>query len=94
MITAFLTFLFFFAIIGCILYGRKLIRTEKVDAVFAFGDLTRHTIHAMNGVSIFHQFYDDKTSLLTDLKEFLMELCKESTGLLIFLLKELCGRLL
>ena len=34
MITGFLTFLFFFAIIGCILYGRKLIRTEKVDAVF------------------------------------------------------------
>jgi taurine transport system permease protein len=34
MITGFLTFLFFFAIIGCVLYGRKLIRTEKVDAVF------------------------------------------------------------
>ena len=34
MITAFLTFIFFFAIIGCILYGRKLIKTEKVDAVF------------------------------------------------------------
>ena len=34
MITAFLTFVFFFAIIGCILYGRKLIKTEKVDAVF------------------------------------------------------------
>ncbi len=34
MITAFLTFIFFFAIVGCILYGRKLIKTEKVDAVF------------------------------------------------------------
>ena len=34
MITAFLTFIFFFAIIGCVLYGRKLIKTEKVDAVF------------------------------------------------------------
>ena len=34
MITGFLTFLFFFAIVGCVLYGRKLIRTEKVDAVF------------------------------------------------------------
>ena len=34
MITAFLTFVFFFAIIGCVLYGRKLIKTEKVDAVF------------------------------------------------------------
>jgi UDP-N-acetylmuramoyl-tripeptide--D-alanyl-D-alanine ligase len=43
-----------------------------VDAVFACGDLTRHTIHAMNGAAMFHQFYDDKASLLTDLKEFLM----------------------
>ncbi len=34
MITAFLTFVFFFAIVGCVLYGRKLIKTEKVDAVF------------------------------------------------------------
>ena len=34
MITAVLTFIFFFAIVGCVLYGRKLIKTEKVDAVF------------------------------------------------------------
>ncbi len=34
MVTAFLTFVFFFAIVGCVLYGRKLIKTEKVDAVF------------------------------------------------------------
>ena len=34
MITGFLTFLFFFAIVGSVLYGRKLIKTEKVDAVF------------------------------------------------------------
>jgi taurine transport system permease protein len=34
MITGFLTFLTVFAIVGCILYGRKLIKTEKVDAVF------------------------------------------------------------
>ena len=45
---------------------------KKVDAVFACGDLTRHTIHAMNGTAMFHQFYDNKASLLTDLKEFLM----------------------
>ena len=32
MITGFLTFVFFFAIVGCVLYGRKLIKTEKVDA--------------------------------------------------------------
>ena len=34
MLTQIVTFLIIFAIIGCILYGRKLIRTEKVDAVF------------------------------------------------------------
>ena len=34
MITGVLTFLIFFTIIGCIFYGRKLIKTEKVDAVF------------------------------------------------------------
>jgi len=34
MITQIVTFLIFFAVIGCILYGRRLIRTEKVDAVF------------------------------------------------------------
>jgi len=34
MFTKIITFLIFFAVIGCILYGRKLIKTEKVDAVF------------------------------------------------------------
>ena len=34
MLTQIITFLIFFAVIGCILYGRRLIRTEKVDAVF------------------------------------------------------------
>jgi len=34
MLTQILTFLIFFAVVGCILYGRRLIRTEKVDAVF------------------------------------------------------------
>ncbi len=34
MITGIITFLTIFAVIGCILYGRKLIKTEKVDAVF------------------------------------------------------------
>ena len=34
MLTQIVTFLIFFAVIGCILYGRRLIRTEKVDAVF------------------------------------------------------------
>ena len=34
MITQLVTFLIFFAVIGCILYGRRLIKTEKIDAVF------------------------------------------------------------
>ena len=34
MLTQIITFLIFFAVIGCILYGRRLIKTEKVDAVF------------------------------------------------------------
>ena len=34
MLTQFVTILIFVAIIGCILYGRRLIKTEKVDAVF------------------------------------------------------------
>ncbi len=34
MFTQFITILIFVAIIGCILYGRRLIKTEKVDAVF------------------------------------------------------------
>ncbi len=45
MITGFLTFLFFFAIVGCILYGRKLIRTEKVDAVFGNPERAQGGIH-------------------------------------------------
>ena len=34
MFTRIVTFLIIVAIIGCIMYGRKLIRTEKIDAVF------------------------------------------------------------
>ena len=34
MVTQFITILIIVSIIGCILYGRRLIRTEKVDAVF------------------------------------------------------------
>ncbi len=45
MITGFLTFLFFFAIIGCVLYGRKLIRTEKVDAVFGNPERAKGGVH-------------------------------------------------
>jgi len=45
MITAFLTFLFFFAIVGCVLYGRRLIKTEKVDAVFGNPERARGGVH-------------------------------------------------
>ena len=45
MITGFLTFLFFFAIIGCVLYGRKLIKTERVDAVFGNPERAKGGIH-------------------------------------------------
>ncbi len=34
MFTQFITILILVSIVGCILYGRRLIRTEKVDAVF------------------------------------------------------------
>ena len=34
MLTQAVTILILVAIVGCILYGRKLIRTEKIDAVF------------------------------------------------------------
>ena len=49
----------------------KYLSEKKVDAVFAFGDLTRHTIKAMNGATMFHQYYDEKATLLTDLKAFI-----------------------
>ena len=45
MVTGFLTFLFFFAIVGSILYGRKLIKTEKVDAVFGNPERAQGGIH-------------------------------------------------
>jgi len=34
MFTGIITFLTIFAVVGCVLYGRKLIKTEKVDTVF------------------------------------------------------------
>ena len=34
MLTQIVTFLILFSIIGCIVYGRRLIKTEKIDAVF------------------------------------------------------------
>jgi len=45
MFTQIITFLIFFAVIGCILYGRKLIKTEKVDAVFGNPEKAKGGIH-------------------------------------------------
>ena len=50
--------------------GRYLV-DKKVDAVFAYGTLSQHVIHAMNGYKGFYQFYSDKNILITDLKEYL-----------------------
>jgi len=49
----------------------KYLSEKKVDAVFAFGNLTKHTVKAMNGAKMFHQYYDEKANLLTDLKAFI-----------------------
>ena len=45
MFTQIVTFLIFFAVVGCILYGRRLIRTEKVDAVFGNPERARGGTH-------------------------------------------------
>ena len=45
MFTKIITFLIFFAVIGCILYGRKLIKTEKIDAVFGNPEKAKGGIH-------------------------------------------------
>mgnify|MGYP000569008112 CR=1 FL=1 len=49
----------------------ELLVEKKVDAVFAYGNLSQHAIRAMNGAKVFHQFYSDKNVLITDLKEYL-----------------------
>ena len=45
MFTGFLTFFIIFAVIGCILYGRRLIKTEKSDAVFGNPERAKGGIH-------------------------------------------------
>ena len=45
MITGFLTFVLFFAIVGCVLYGRKLVRKEKIDAVFGNPERSQGGFH-------------------------------------------------
>ena len=45
MITGIITFLIIFAVIGSILYGRRLIKTEKSDAVFGNPERAKGGIH-------------------------------------------------
>jgi len=45
MITGFVTFFTIFAVVGAILYGRKLIKTEKTDAVFGNPERAKGGIH-------------------------------------------------
>ena len=45
MFTGFLTFFIIFAVIGSILYGRRLIKTEKSDAVFGNPERAKGGIH-------------------------------------------------
>ena len=45
MITGFITFFTIFAVVGAILYGRKLIKTEKSDAVFGNPERAKGGMH-------------------------------------------------
>jgi len=45
MITGFVTFFTIFAVIGSILYGRRLIKTEKTDTVFGNPERTKGGRH-------------------------------------------------
>ena len=45
MITGILTFLIIFAVIGSILYGQRLIKTEKSDAVFGNPERAKGGVH-------------------------------------------------
>ena len=45
MLTGIITFLIIFDVIGAILYGRRLIRTEKTDAVFGNPERAKGGVH-------------------------------------------------
>ena len=47
MLTQFVTILIIVSVIGCILYGRRLIRTEKVDAVFGNPERAKGGTHCL-----------------------------------------------
>ena len=50
--------------------GKYLI-DKKIDAVFAYGNLSKYIIQSMDGAKGIHQFYSDKKLLISDLKEYL-----------------------
>ena len=56
MLTQILTILIFVSIIGCILYGRRLIQTEKVDAVFGNPERAKGGTHwvIVGSLSLIH----------------------------------------
>jgi len=45
MLTGIITFVVIFAVIGSILYGRKLAKTEKLDAVFGNPERAKGGVH-------------------------------------------------
>ncbi len=45
MITGFITFFIIFAVVGAILYGRRLVKTEKSDAVFGNPERAKGGLH-------------------------------------------------
>ena len=51
----------------------KYLNKHELDAVFAYGNLTKYTISTMHGSNTHKKFYDDKKLLIFDLKEFLQD---------------------
>jgi len=45
MLTGVITFITIFAVVGCVLYGRRLIKTEKVDTVFGNPERAKGGVH-------------------------------------------------
>ena len=58
MFTQIITFLIIVAIIGCIMYARKLIRTQKVDAVY--GNPERIPIKETDGKNPINPYAEKK----------------------------------
>ena len=56
MITGIVTFLIIFAVIGSILYGQRLIKTEKSDAVFGNPERAKGGVHWIIVYLVFSYF--------------------------------------